>query len=95
MPRPPKELVPRPPLTVDEPFADMGHEAIRQWVKSALASGERGETGVADTYFLTDLLFELLDDAFTAVDAAQAAIDDLTARVTALEPAPEPPTPTP
>jgi len=78
----------RPPLTVDEPFPDIGHEAIRQWVKTALASGQRGESGVADTYFLTDLLFELLDDAF-------ASIDDLTARVTALESAPQSPTPTP
>ena len=83
MPKPP-----RPPLTVDEPFPDIGHEAIRQWVKTALASGQRGESGVADTYFLTDLLFELLDDAF-------ASIDDLTARVTALESAPTPPPPTP
>lgn len=60
------------------PFPDAGHEAIRQWVAD-------NTSGVSDSYFLTDLLFSLLDGALTAV--AQAATDagTLADRVTALE----------
>lgn len=53
------------------PFPDAGHEAIRQWVQGALG-------GVDDAYFLTDLLFDLLNSALTT-------IDDLTTRIAALE----------
>lgn len=67
------------PLDVEQPFPDAGHEAIRQWVKQALAESADNAAGVGDSYFLTDLLFSLLDGAF-------ASIDDLTARLDVLSP---------
>lgn len=69
------------------PSPDEGHEAIRAPLAQAiddLAQAvdelELNRAGVDDAYFLTDLLFDLLGGALTA-------IDDLTARLAVLEPA--------
>jgi len=70
--------VSEPTFDMHVPSPDVGHEAIRLAVLQAIADGQTNAGGVDDTYFLTDLLFSLLDSAF-------ASIDDLTARVAALE----------
>lgn len=79
MPKPPT-----PAPTIDAPFPDAGHEAIRQWVLQGHANSQANAAGIDDTYSLADLLFGLLGTALTA-------IDDLTARVTKLEAAVFPP----
>lgn len=73
--------MPSEPGDYRTPSPDEGHEAIRAPLAQAI--DDLSQT-TADAYFLTDALFDLLDSALTA-------IDDLTARVAALEPAPEEP----
>lgn len=70
-----------PAFDLHTPSPDDGHEGIRLAVVAAIA--DLGTTA-DDSYFLTDLLFDLLSSAFTA-------IDDLTARLAALETPAEPP----
>lgn len=74
------------------PSPDEGHEAIRaplaqaiDDLADAIEAGHTNRAGVDDAYFLADMLFDLLGSAL-------AAVDDLTARVTALEAAVVPPT---
>lgn len=67
-----------PSPDINEPLADRGHESLRQSVVRALAESADNATGVGDAYFLADLLFSLVGDVQTAVEA-------LSARVTALE----------
>lgn len=84
------------PLDYRTPSPDEGHEAIRAPLAQAIddlaeavANGRANEAGVDDAYFLTDVLFDLLDSVMVANDA-------LAARVEALEAAAIPPTaPTP
>lgn len=69
-----------PAFDIDTPSPDDGHEAIRVAVVEAIADLRENTAGVGDAYWLTDLLFDLLGSALVA-------IDDLTARLAALEPA--------
>lgn len=76
------------------PSRDDGHEAIRaplaqaiDDLAAAVAAGNQNAAGVDDSYFLTDLLFSLLDSALAAIDQQTADIADLKARVAVLEPA--------
>lgn len=71
-------------LHAEHPNVDTN--TMRLAVLAAIDEAQANAAGVDDSYFLTDLLFSLLDSALTAVDA-------LTARIAALEPPPaeEPP----
>lgn len=60
-----------PDLDLNQPLPDRAHEGIRQAVVKALADLSTGQADTSDSLYLVDVLFELLDD--------------LTARVTALE----------
>lgn len=71
----------------DPRFLDAGHEAIWQAVLAAIS--DLGTT-TNDTYYLTDLLFSLLDGALTSLSQTRADLAALTVRVAALEPAPPP-----
>lgn len=70
------------PLDLDYEFPDKGHQDIWLRVKQAIDESQGNSIGVEDSYFLTDLLFSLLDGAF-------ASIDDLTGRLAALETPPD------
>jgi len=59
------------PLDLSQPLPDRAHEGIRLAVLQAIADGQTNQADTSDSLYLTDVLFELLDD--------------LTARVTALE----------
>lgn len=68
------------------PSPDAGHEAIRAPLAQAIDDLRDASVGVDDAYFLTDLLFSLVDTLLADVAA-------LTARLAVLEPAvftPEP-----
>jgi hypothetical protein len=56
---------------INDPLPDLGHEALRQSVVSALAAGDDG-------YYLTDVLFDLLGGAMDQISALQAQVDALT-----------------
>ena len=71
------------------PSPDEGHEAIRaplaqaiDDLAQAMEDAEANRVGVDDAYFLTGILFDLLGGVLTS-------LDDLTARLTALEAPPE------
>lgn len=74
------------------PHPNVDIDTMRQAVVQALDDIEAAAAGVDDTYWLSDLLFSLLDSALAAVTAAdterQQLRDDLAAlteRVAALE----------
>jgi hypothetical protein len=71
-------------LNAEHPNVDIN--TMRLALLQAIADVRANAGGVDDSYFLTDLLFSLLDSALSAVDA-------LAARVTALEPPPVIPPP--
>lgn len=58
-------------IDLSQPLPDRAHEGIRQAVLQAIAAGQTNQADTSDGLYLTDVLFELLDD--------------LTSRVTALE----------
>lgn len=60
------------------PLPDLAHENLRQAVVAAIGEAQFNASGVEDAYYLADVLFDLLGTAL-------AAVDDLTARVEALE----------
>lgn len=68
------------------PHPNVDIDTMRQSVVQAITEAQDNAAGVDDAYFLTDLLFSLLETAL-------AAIDNLTGRLAALEapPAEEPP----
>lgn len=66
-----------PDLDLSQPLPDRAHEAIRVAVVQAITDGE-------DSFTLTDVVFQMLDGLLVTVD-------DLTARLAALEPHPPAP----
>lgn len=67
-----------PGFDIDSPSPDRGHEAIRVAVVQAITDLGQNVADTADGFYLTDVIFELLDTALTQVA-------DLEARVAALE----------
>jgi hypothetical protein len=47
---------------INDPLPDLGHEALRQSLVSALAAGDDG-------YYLTGVLFDLIDGLQAQLDA--------------------------
>ena len=91
---------------LSQEFPDRAHEALRAELLAAIAAGQENAAGVDDSYYLTDVLFDLIDSLLTQlnavdtrndadqirdttaqadIDALQATVADLTARVTELE----------
>lgn len=60
-----------PPPDINTPLPDRSHEALRQSLVAALAGGADNATGVGDAYFLTDLLFDLLNGALDRIAALE------------------------
>lgn len=60
-----------PAPDIHTPLPDRSHESLRQSVVQALEDGAANATGVEDAYFLTDLLFDLLNDALNRLDALE------------------------
>lgn len=83
--------------TLDTPHPNVEVEAIRIAILQAIKDLRTAADGVDDTYWLSDLLFSLLDSALSDLAAATADrqqlrtdLDALTARVAALETLPPP-----
>ena len=63
---------------LDQPLPDRAHEALRVAVVEAIANVARNTADAQDGLDLTDVCLELIDAIF-------AQLDDLTARLDALE----------
>jgi hypothetical protein len=84
---------------ISDAYADRAHEALRTELLGAIQSAQDNAAGVDDSYYLTDALFSLADSLLSQITAlvwraeasetraqtAYDAIDDLQARVAALE----------
>ena len=64
-------------LDLSEPLADRAHDGIRRAVLQAIADLQDAAVGVEDSYFLTDLLFQLVDQALTAADELTTRVEQL------------------
>jgi hypothetical protein len=75
--------VPPADFDIHSPSPDEGHEAIRLAVIEAISDLGSNTEGLSENFWLVDSLFEL-------VSVALATVDDLSARVAALESAAQP-----
>jgi hypothetical protein len=62
---------------ISEPVKDRGHEALRQELLASIATGQENAIGVDDAYFLTDLLFDLLNAASAQIGGLQTGLANL------------------
>lgn len=56
-------------FSIDTPSPDRGHEAIRVAVLQAIGDLQQNAADTADSFYLADVLFELVDGLLAQVDA--------------------------
>lgn len=80
---------------LDTPLPDPAHEDLRQATKATTEAIADHVQQLADSFLLAQTTAEALVIALQTVTTLQAAVADLTTRVTALEQAGDVPPPTP
>lgn len=58
-------------------YPDLAHEALRTELLAAIQSGQDNTAGVDDSYYLTDVLFDLINSLLTQIDALQQRVAQL------------------
>lgn len=55
-------------------YPDRAHEALRTELLAAIDAGQTNSVGVDDSYFLTSVLFDLVDSLLAQLDALQQRV---------------------